>query len=76
MVTQNMLCTHEGKQVLSVKKYLICDCSRINQKPYTGQITEIAPTCAPFYELPSNKSIMIQIQLGFFFTSITTKNCS
>ena len=43
MVTQDMLRTHEGKQVFSNKQYPNCDCSRTNQKPSTGQITEIAP---------------------------------
>ena len=43
MVTHNMLRTHAGKEVFWDKKYPICDCSRTNQKPYAGQITEIAP---------------------------------
>ena len=43
MVTQNMLLSHEAKKVFSDKKYPICDCYRTNQKPYSGQITEIAP---------------------------------
>ena len=29
MVTQNMLCAHEGKQVFSEKKNPICNCSRL-----------------------------------------------
>ena len=43
LVTHSMLRAHEGKWAISDKKYPICDCSRTNQKPYTGQITEIAP---------------------------------
>ena len=45
MVTIYMLRTHGGK-------YPICACYRPNQKPYTGQITEISP-CVPISELPS-----------------------
>ena len=42
-VTNNMLRTNVGKQCFSDNKYLIFDCSQTNPKPYTGQITEIAP---------------------------------
>ena len=37
-----MLRTHEEKLDFSGEKYPIYDCSRTYQKPYTGQITEIA----------------------------------
>ena len=40
MVTTNMLRTHEGKKAFSDKKNFPFV---TNQKPYTGQITEIAP---------------------------------
>ena len=39
----NLLVFHKGKKVFSDNKYPICDCSRTNQKPYTGKIAEIAP---------------------------------
>ena len=43
MVTQNMLRTHEGKEVfLYKKKKLVCG-SRSNQMPEKVQITSIAP---------------------------------
>ena len=40
MVTHNMMRTHKGKYV---KNILFVTAYRTNQKPNTGQITEIAP---------------------------------
>ena len=60
MVTQSMLRIHAGKYVFSEKKYLICDCSRVNQMPLTDQITE--PASAPISELLSNIITMIELK--------------
>ena len=50
MVTHYMLRTLKGK-------YPICDCSRANQKPYTGRITEIVPYVR-IDELPTHINTM------------------
>ena len=55
MVAQNMVRTHEGKEVFSDKK----DCSRSNQTPLTYRKKHrLLHTCAPISVLPSNISTM------------------
>ena len=56
---------HAGWKIgLFGKKCPICACSRTNQKPYTGQLTVIAPYMRTYFELSSNISNM-----GFFVRS-------
>ena len=38
--------------------FRICACYRTNQKPYTGQLTKIAPYVRTIFELPSNINTM------------------
>ena len=54
-----------------MKKYPICAGSRTNQKPYTGQITEIAPYVRNIYEIPSIINTMIRIRLYIVYSKIT-----
>ena len=42
----------------------MCADSRTNQKPYKGQITEIAPYVRTYYEIPSNINTMLYIVLS------------
>ena len=54
MVTKNIMCMHEGKQVFAEKKCANCEFSRYNQTPQTDQIKEIAPEVRNISQLPSN----------------------
>ena len=58
------------------KKNQICKCSRPDQMPLTGQITEIAPYGASISELPSNISTMVVREAAnrrYFLNGRTTK---
>ena len=57
--------THNTHKANLDEKYPTCDCSRTNQKPYTGQITEIAPYVRTYYELPYNLSTMAKRVLSY-----------
>ena len=52
MVTQNMLRMHEGNEVFSEKK-IILFLTAPDLITEIDQITEIAPSCAPIFDLPS-----------------------
>ena len=48
MVTRNMVRTHEEKYIFFGDNTPICDCSRSNQMPLTGQLPEITPYVRDF----------------------------
>ena len=57
----------KGKYVFADRIYPICDCSWTDQRPYTGQITEIAPyVCTYIYEFPSLLSTIMNININNF----------
>ena len=49
-----------------IKKYPICDCSRTNQRPYTGQIKEIAHYMRTYLSV-TNIKVVLSEKLIFDF---------